>query len=217
MAISQYSELVTAVQNHLERSSESSARIAEWVAITQSYMHYGDGAGMNRMEPLRISAMETAADLSITSGTASLPTGHLETRRIYLDTDPKRFLKLVSPEKLYSTWASSITGEPLAFCVENGSYVFAPAPDGTYTGKCLYYKTFDALSLDADTDWVLTNAPQVYLWGTLSEAYDYHQDQANADRMRARFWAAIQSLNTDDDRKRNSGAVWVMSADHGHP
>lgn len=213
MAISQYSELVTAVQNWLERSSESSARIAEWVAITQSYMHYGD----HGMEPLRITAMETAADVTISSGTASLPTGHLETKRMYLSTDPKTHLKLVSPEKLYTTWAGSTTGKPIAYCVEDGSYVFGPAPDGTYTGKCLYYKTFDAMSLDADTDWVLTNAPNVYLFGTLSEAYDYHQDPQNADRMRARFWAAIQALNVDDDRKRNSGSEWQISADHGHP
>ncbi len=214
MTISNFGELKTAVKDWMERSSLTDAIVADFITIAQSKLHHGAPGGI---EPLRISAMETETDLTVNARTVALPTGHLATKRLYLDTSPKQFLRLISPEKLWSTLAGTYTGRPLAYAVEDENYVFGPAPDSSYTGKCLYIKSFTAFSLDADTDWVLSNAPHVYLYGALAEGFQYIMDGEKAVSYQGQFADAITRLNADDDNKQYSGAAWSVLADHGHP
>ena len=214
MAISQYSELKTAVQNWMERSdTEFQNRIPEWLTIVQAHLHYGTGGN----DPLRITAMETRIDITVDAQTEDLPAGHLETKRIYLDKNPVKKLKLMSPDRFWEVYASTNTGEPEVFCVEADDYVFGPSPDGSYTAKVLYWKAFDAMSLDADTDWVLTNAPNIYLDGILMEAARYYKDAGLFETAKAAFIDGVAMLNAYDDRKRNSGSDWVIQADNGQP
>jgi hypothetical protein len=57
-------------------------------------------------------------------------------------------------------------------------------------------------------DWVLTNAPQVYLNGCLMEACAYLQDNREAE-FRAKFAGAIMALNLNDKNARSSGAPLI--------
>ena len=97
------------------------------------------------------------------------------------------------------------TASPQAIYTIEGDYVYlAPASVGTVRG--VWYEKFTALSADGDTDWIVTNAPQVYLNGCLMLACAYTQDAREAD-FRAKFAAGIKGLNMNDSTKRRSGSV----------
>lgn len=208
MSITTYAELKTAVANWLDRSDLTS-RIPEFIALTESAINYGIRGPTNWVaEPLRIRSMEASADITITSGSGSLPTGYLAARRFYLNTSPKVQLDYVSPLDFYGRDFANTSGQPEAYTIEGESFVFGPAGSGT--GKLLYYKSFTPMSADGDATTLLTNNPGVYLHGALYEAYSYVEDVENADRYLLRYAAAVNALNAADVSDRHSGAVMTM-------
>jgi hypothetical protein len=210
MSISNYGELKIAVANWLARSNLT-ARIPEFISMAEGYIHYGIMAPNKRwaVEPLRIRAMETAADITIAAQTASLPEGWLAARRFYLDGTDKRQLDFIPPTEFWSMHGASDAGTPTAYTIEGENFVFAPV--GTGTGKLLYYKAFTALSDDADTNWLLTNQPGAYLFATLYEAFTYAEGgQGESEAYLMKFSSVINALNGADSQDRFSGAVLQM-------
>lgn len=212
MSISTYSELQTAVENWLDRSDLTS-RIPEFIALCEASYNYGVMAMNKRwaVEPLRIRAMETSGDVTISAQTASIPTGYLAARRFYLNTTDQRQLEYLPPVDFWGRYGSSSSGEPIFYTAEADNFVFMPAPGDSYTGKLLYYKKLDALSDSNTTNWLLTNAPNAYLFGTLYEAYNFAEGgQGEAENYLGRFAGVINALNAADASDRHSGAVLQM-------
>ena len=71
----------------------------------------------------------------------------------------------------------------------------------------VYYAAFADFSSDSDADWILANAPQVWLHGTLAEAAAYIGDDARQAKEAALFAGAVGALNQQDRRARYSGAA----------
>lgn len=211
MAIATYGDLRTAIANWLARS-DLTARIPEFVALTESAITYGvrgpNGAFL--VEPLRIRAMETLADVTISAQTTALPSNYLASKRFYLDVDPHRQLEFIPPVDFWRRAETNHTGQPRYFTIEGENFIVAPSPDTTYTGKQLYYKKFTGLSADSDTNTLLTQHPGAYLFGALYEASCYVQDIEAAQGYLQRFSSVINGLNAADSSDRHSGAVLQM-------
>ena len=192
MAITTFLTLKQAIGNWLGRD-DLDARIPEFISMAE------DRIARN----LRVQAMETSADLSITSGsdTVAQPTGYLETIRLYLDDDRKR-LTYMTPSVFWTRNAANESGTPEIFTIEDQNFVFKPQPASNFTGKLLYYKSFDALSGNADTNWLLTNARGLLLYGALLEAYLYLEDDAGAAKYGLMFDNALADLKKEDRMAR---------------
>jgi len=209
MAITNYTELNTAVANWLDRS-DLSARIPEFIGLCE--------ARFNRS--LRIRAMETL-DTSVSTvadtKTIALPTGYVQMRDIHITGDPLVQLQYVTPEIMNRIHAGSVSGRPEVYTIIGENIVLGPTPDAVYSTSMLYYKTFDALSDSSPTNWVITNAPDVYLYGTLLEAEPFLMNDA-----RVQLWATAltESINTrqeQDNKDRHSGsALRVMNTSGYH-
>lgn len=183
MAISTYAELLTAVENHLDRS-DLDDRIPEFVTIAEARI----------ARKLRIREMETEANVTVTSGTrtAALPTGFREVRRLYLDTTPIRDLEYISPQDYWRRYLSSVVGYPQCFTVEGTNFLFGPVPGYTGTAKCLYYKGLDALSSSAHA--VFTANPDLYLYGALTAAEPYIKNDKRLSVWKSLFDEALMDL-----------------------
>ncbi len=209
MALSTYSELRTAIENY-SANTENTARLDEFIALCENRMWYGHGTRGDPLhsEPLRISAMETSGDLSISSQTVAHPTGFLYARRLYLNTDPKADLEYLPPDRFWQSNLARLdtTGQPEIFTNESTNFVFAAAPDATYTGKLLYYAKLTGLSASNTTNWMITNAPAAYLYGCLLEFYLYTRNDAEIQKYAMLFSGAINSLNAVDVALRHSGS-----------
>jgi hypothetical protein len=191
MAINTFLTLKQAVENWLERDDLTN-RIPEFIALAEDRI----------AQDLRVQAMETTGDLTISSQTIAVPTGFLEVRRLYLESDTDKPLDFMSPSVFWARNAVNESRKPEIFTLEGTNFVFAPSPETTYTGKLLYYKRFDALSANADTNWILTNARGLLLYGALLEAYTFLEDDAGALKYAALYDQILHRVQEADDRAR---------------
>src|SRR3990172_8589290 len=164
MAISTYAELQTAVDNWLART-DLSGRSPEWIALFEAKVK-------RRLRVWRMEGRSTASTVA-NQATLSLPSDFLEIRDIQLNTNPKVQLEYMTPSHIHRIWASTSTGQPIAYTIQGSELSFAPTPDAVYTVEISYY-TFTALA--TATNWLITHHPDAYLYGALQEAVPYIQD-----------------------------------------
>jgi len=198
MAIGTFAQLKTAAANWLDRS-DLTDRIPEFITLAE--------ARFNRI--LRIRDMETVSTaISTSAGTReySLPTGFVQMKEFHLSTDPLTPLSYITPEMMTRLWAGSGQGKPEVFTIIADNVRLGPSPDAVYTTSMLYYKTFTALSDSATTNDMLTNNPDVYLYGTLLEAEPFIMNDERVQLWGMAFKQAIDDIQNQDNKDRHSGS-----------
>jgi hypothetical protein len=200
MAISTFTELKTAVANWLDRDDLTN-RIPEFVTLAEDTLN----------KRVRIRAMENRATATINSEYSSLPTGFLEMRNFQLNTSPKQTLRFVTPEYIDTFWAGSTTGQPRVYTFIGGEIQVAPSPDGSYTAEMDYYKKWD-IATDT-TNWLLTNAPSAYLYGSLLQAEPFLRNDKRIQVWREMFERSLADIEMADKRDRWSGNSLAIRAD----
>src|SRR3990172_4256801 len=209
MAISTYPELKSAVANWLARAGDSTVtdNAGDFIMLAERRIN----------RSLRLRAMEERATATVSTEYVALPTGFLEMRNFQLNTNPITRLEPMSGEQIDTIWAGSTTGRPRVYCILNDELQLRPAPDSGYTAEMAYWKAFDALSDAATSNWLLANAPDLYLWGALAEAAPFIGDVEAGPLWEARFQAAMKALQDSDDRGKWSGATPQVRTDTGSP
>ena len=203
MAISNYGELKTAVANWMDRD-DLTARIPEFIALAE--------ARFNRV--LRIRAMESKQTASTVAGqqNLALPTNYIQMRNVQMNTSPVTPMQYVTPEIFDRLYGGSVTGTPKFYTIIANELQLGPTPDTVQTIEMLFYKKFDSLSADGDTNWVLTNAPDVYLYGALLEAEPFIMNDSRVQLWATAFQTAIGDIQEQDNKDRHSGsALRVMN------
>lgn len=212
MALNTFAAIKSAVVDwHWSGGGVTTALVGtDFFPQVQSMMYYGDGRDI---DPLRISAMVDSATLTPASGGAvtistAMGSGFLELIELTPNQAGAVSLDYVPPwmfRKEADAIANTV-GPQSIYTIEGDTLYTAPAATTGLNAK--WFEKFTALSADGDTDWIVTNAPQVYLNGCLMLAAAYTQD-AREGEFRAKFAAAIKALNMNDQRKRSSGAFKV--------
>ena len=203
MAISTYAELQTAAANWLDRT-DLTARVPEFIDLAESTFN----------RTIRNRQMITKNDsYSLDSRYVNLPTDTLEVIRIVVDVTPQITLQYLTPEEIAERRNSSSTGRPQYFTVVGGStnqIELLRSPDETYTSSILYYTKIPALSDSATTNWLLTNHPDIYLFGTLVEAEPYLKNDERMPMWSARLGKALQELKLQGEREMHTGSSLRM-------
>lgn len=163
MSITTYSELQTAIGNWLDRTDLSS-RIPEFIALFE--------AQINRR--LRVRKQQTTTTLTVTAGSATLPTDYLEWKRITWTGSPNRQLEYVTPEFLAGINQSSVTGPPSFFTIEGETLKVGPLDNTSLS--MMYEQRLPALTDSATTNWMLTAHPDGYLFGSLTMSATFTED-----------------------------------------
>lgn len=158
-------------------------------------------------DAVRCREMETSTDLNITTQTTALPTGFLAARRIIIDSTQYRQLSYVTPEEGWRDYRLVTSGNPLFYTIEGSNLVVFPPPADTVTGKLLYFKAFDALSGEDDTNWLLTNHYDVYLYACLTEAKAYIEDDDQAAKYLTQFEKACDRVNATANQGRQGNVM----------
>lgn len=192
MALATYTDLQAAVASWLARS-DLTTPIPDFIALCE--------AKLNRL--LRCRQQEQRSTATATEY-MELPTGFLELRNIQLNTTPKTALELVSPDEIDRDY-STATGKPLVYCLLANQIQLGPAPDSTYTVEIDYYEVIPPLASNS-TNWLLTAAPDIYLYGSLLEASIYLIDDPRVPGWNAAYTQVLQQLQSADRRARWSGS-----------
>ena len=209
MAIGTFAQRKTATANWLDRS-DLTDRIPEFITLAE--------ARFNRV--LRIRDMETVSTaISTTAGTReyNLPTGFVQMKEFHLSTDPITPLAYITPEMMSRMQAGSSKSKPQVFTIIADKVRLGPNPDAVYTTSMLYYKAFTALSDSATTNDMLTNNPDVYLYGTLLEAEPFIMNDERVQLWAIAFKQAIDDIQNQDNKDRHSGSQLRVMNTGGYP
>ena len=204
MSISTKAELITAVANWLNRS-DLTARIPEFIALAE--------ASFNRN--LRTRDMLTRATATEDGQYIGLPTDFLEMQNIELtSTDPPKRLIYATSDRSddFREQRSNTNGEPIYYTIEGKAIQLMPTPDTSYTLQLNYYKAIPALSTVADSGdtWLLAAHPDIYLYGTLTQASPYLMDQQSAQIWDGLLARSVQELQMSDEMSKFAGGTLNM-------
>jgi hypothetical protein len=184
-----YAAFQAAVADWLNRTDLTS-QIPDFIALVEARL----------LRTLRGKRAVVRTGLSLDSASVSLPAGIKELRSVYLtgSTFPGP-IDIVTPEKLaYYGTGHSAAARPRYGALVNGTLVLSPTPDTSYAAEIVYEAELPALS--AGVNWLLQYYPDVYLYGTLTEAATFLRDDDRIPGWTARFASALQELELDRDR-----------------
>ena len=212
MTLSTFGALKTAVADwHWNGGGVTATLVGtDFFPQVQSMMYRGHGLDI---EPLRIQSMVSSATLTPAAGgiitiSSQVDAGFLEFIELAPTQSMTRSLNYMDPWSFRKQAALLYdTANPQGVYTIEGDYLYL-APKSVTTITATWYEKFTAVSGDSDTDWIILNAPQVYLDGCLMLACAYTQDDRE-NAFRQKFAAGIKGLNLNDRRARMSGSTKV--------
>lgn len=195
MALGTYAEMKASVASWLARD-DLTAFIPDFIRLAETDFN----------ARLRLLQMEYTADLTIDGETIVQPDGWIETQRFYIDGTPRQYLEFVTPFQADEMFQGDSAGRTLAYTIEGGNFRFLPVGGSGGTGKILYYKRFEALSGDSDTNFILANFPGIYLFGALTWSEAFIQNDERIALWKGAYDNQIQRCEQADERARYSGS-----------
>jgi hypothetical protein len=194
-----YTNLQTVIQGYLNRS-DMAELIPVWIALAEAQI----------TRELRRTTVR--ATWSLFGSTHTLPAAVAELRSIRLVTSSTSqdtpLVNCGTTESLAEFRAQlASTGRPTHFAIAAGELLLAPSCDRAYAAEVTYFAKYTPLSDDAPTNALLTEAPDVLLFGALKEAAPYLVDDERIPLWEAKYNQAIASLNTVRVREENSASL----------
>lgn len=198
MAISNYTELKTAVANWTDRD-DLEDRIPEFIALAE--------ARLNRN--LRIRSMEVRQKATTVpeQRTLSLPPRYIQMRNFQVNTgDSVDSIEYITPEIYDLLHGSARQGKPCQYSIVSGEIQFGPIPDSEYDVEMLFYQSSPPLSASNPTNWFTTFAPDVLLYGALLEAEPFIMNDQRIQLWKQAFDSAVIDMQNQDNKDRHSGS-----------
>jgi|TARA_R100001443_G_scaffold20870_1_gene33067 hypothetical protein len=206
MALNSYTNLKTAIANFLARDDLTS-EIDDFIDLTE--------ADFNRR--LRVRSMETVdSSFTVDTETEALPTGFLQARSFILTSaTPDQTLELTTVFHQANTAGFERSGVPRMYSIEGSNFRFSPIPDSTYTARLTFYKAFDSINGTTTTNHILTNHPDVYLYGALYFASTFIRgmDQATVIQFKTQYEAALKQVEDADEKDKYNGSPLIQRSD----
>src|SRR6185312_3735818 len=155
---------------------------------------------------LRVRLMESVTTLTPSSGSVDLPSDYLQWRRVTWTGSPKADLTYLHPSILDATYPTSPAGTPRSFTIEGSTLRVLPSDDTPLEFDYFQRST----TLNTQLNWLYTNWPDVYLFGSLAEAYLFNKDPDNAVVWKARRDEVFDEIAKLQFRENGAMAVRIM-------
>ena len=209
MALTSYTELKTSIANYLNRSDLNSI-IPDFITLAESKM--------NRVLRLRVMQKRVSTTTATGDAFVDLPSDFLEMIQFFVDSNPNVVLDYVNPTEIELDNLREASGTPQQYSIIGNEIKLNPIPDSTYTLKLTYFGKVPTLSDSNTTNYILSNYPQVYLYGALLEAQPYILNDERITVWMSLYNEAIQLINRDDEQGRYSGrTAFAMKSDAANP
>lgn len=191
MAITNYSELKSTIADYVNRS-DLTAAIPTFIQLAE--------AKFNRS--LRTRQMVKRATAPIDSPFFATPADFLEAKDFQLNTNPITVLEYVTESAGNALRATTYisSGLPRKFTIVGSQLEVIPSPDSTYTGELTYYAKIPALSDSNTSNWLLSYAPDLYLYGALIQTAPYLRDDERLAVWTNLYTAAFEDIGVADQR-----------------
>ena len=204
MSLDTYTNLKATIQDWAH-DSEVQPRVDDIILLCETEIYNPAPLQTLIAVPLRVREMQTRATASAdtTSRFLALPTGYLSMRNLTYSTGGKQVdVRLSAPESLR---VQSAAGMPRYYTVTS-QLEFDRIPDSAYTMEMNYYKKPTALSSSNQTNDILTNYPNVYLFGCLWAFNMFAGENNQAALWKQQMLGAIRGANKATKRGAYSAA-----------
>jgi len=185
MALGTYTELVASVADWMHRN-DLSGKAQDFVVLAESRI--------KALLKTRLQSLTTT--LSTVAGTAyaSVPADLLHVRSLSIpNVSPS--ITYVTPDQYGTDFADQRSASPYRYTIIGDRFYFGPVPDAAYPATLVYEAKFLPLSDTQQTNSLLTNWPNIYLWGALKEAANYADDAEKEGKYDASFMRAVDDAN----------------------
>lgn len=186
MSIVSYSTLVTAIGDWLDRD-DLAARAPTFIQLAE--------ARLNRL--LEDPEMEVTSTTTATGDATALPSDFGS--MVSVSTGDGR-LAATGPVE-FAAYDDTITGIPRHYVIRDGAISFWPG-NSTAAIRLVYRRRLPALSEAAPSNWLLTLAPDVYLYGALVQASAFIVEDDRLELWKSAFDEAIAELRADGSRRK---------------
>jgi hypothetical protein len=176
MALTNYGELKTAIASWLNKSNLTSV-IPDFIALAE----------LDMRRDLRLAVMETLATGTLSGETLAHPDRFVEARRLVVGDDVYAYR---TPEE-YQLLADS--SQNVFTSIGQSIYILGGTAGDDYS--LIYKAGLAALTGDGNTNWILTNAPDIYLAGACRHGSAYLKDKEAELDWAARYSAAVEREN----------------------
>ena len=199
MALSNYTELKASIADFLNRDDLTSV-IPDFIALAESQINRDIRHW--KMEA-RSSGQQDAADEYM-----QIPADWVETIRLHLTGNGTSVVNLVSRDAMADKRAAqeNAAGTPRMYTHADGQFQMYPTPDATTDFELLYYQKLAALSSSNADNWLLLEAPDVYLYGALLHSAPYLAEDERVGVWAQMYSAAVQRLNQVSEDAMFSGS-----------
>ena len=201
MSITNYTELQTAVGRWLQRT-DLSTLIPDFIAMAE--------ADFNRS--LRLPGQIVREDFDVSgkwtalSGLAA-PIADIRSVKITA-SGVSRALEFIAPEQTHQFY---VAGVPKFYTRLGDELGVFPAPDGNYTLEVEYFRTIPALASNS-TNFLLTQAPDLYLYRAVMEGAQYLHNPELLARVAPMFDRALSGIKLEGSGKQFGSSAPTIRA-----
>lgn len=198
--IENYTGLQAFLVEHLQLDEASTSQLPNLIRLAEYRL--------NRL--LLAPERETTATLTTTAGaqTVALPTGFRQARKLKITGDTGYPLAQVSPN-VVETY--DYAGQPVVFAIEGTNLALGPVPDSDYTLSLLYLAKLAPLTANTQTNWLLTENADAYVFMACSIIEQHLGNAENAALYNALAEGVCAEINAQGVRFRVSGPMRLRS------
>lgn len=208
MTVATYAELQTSVADFLNRDDLTSV-IPTFIRLAESRID----------RDLRHYRQEVRSSITLSTQYVTIPADYLQPIRLQILDGSTSAVEPISTAQMLQLRGDryDLTGRPTHYTLTAGSFEMYPTPDVAYSASLVYYGRVAALSVSNTTNWLLTEAPDAYLYGTLVHSAPYLKDDAKIAVWDSLYKAAMDNLNATSDEAKFGGSGLVMKTRRGAP
>jgi hypothetical protein len=199
MAITDYTSLQTAVLNWLNRAGDTDliARVPEFISLAESEIDR------------RLRRTSARATITVSGYSNALPSDCKEVRsaRLMSGTTGGDIISIVTPDMVSEFGMMSGSGTPMYGAIIEPNLLLAPAPSSASQVELIYFTKLIPLSGTNTTNVVLTEAPDLYLYGTLKQSAMYLENDERLQQWSSFFEDALAYLNSVRERAEYSASI----------
>lgn len=192
MSITTYAELQASIGRWLSRTDMATVA-PDLITLAETRLNRN----------LRVRQMESTLTQTITGPANALPADWLELRgEPTVDGTPLRF---VTSDQMQERSGGMGRYEGDFYTIRGKDLVVGSRIANTVDLEFTYYARIPALTDAAPVNWLLTDGPDIYLYGSLLEAEPYLKNDPRLETWRGLFQVALGDLQVSSDRARFSG------------
>jgi hypothetical protein len=198
--ITTYTTLQSTIADYLNRA-DLTAQIPTFIQLAE--------ADMNTR--LRTREMIVRAEATSSNEYVQLPSDWVEAINLHI-VDGKQPLRFVTLDEADRIIKQNIYTQVAAFSLMNGALELVPPPGSDVDIEMIYYGKIPALSAQQATNWLLTKAPDVYLYGSLLHAQPFLMDDQRMPVFATLYNSRIEALNEESMKSTHSGSPLIARA-----